>query len=175
MHTNRVDTRWQDTGGGGAVTRNLRLAYFNMGTAREFPSHAHPSTATLLELAQRADILCLQETHLHAHQWPGFLQSFRLATDGGSGLAAHAPDVAAQRSFTGVAFLFTRSILAEGLVIRESTLRTDTAGRWASVQIEWTGITITLAGRGVGPELLPLPPWCGATTGRPQLGGAWGL
>ena len=40
--------------------------------------------------------------------------------------------------------MFTRSILAEGLVIREGTLRTDTAGRWASVQIEWTGITITL-------------------------------
>ena len=107
---------------GGAVTRNLRFASFNMGTAREFPSHAHPSAATLLELAQRADILCLQETHLHAHQWPGFLQSFRLATNGGTGLAAHAPDVVAQRSFTGVAFLFTRAILAEGLVIKEDTL-----------------------------------------------------
>ncbi len=69
----------------GGSGNNLHITSFNMGTAREFPSQAHPSTATLLELAQHADILCLQETHLHAHQWPGFLQSFRLATNGGTG------------------------------------------------------------------------------------------
>ncbi len=81
----------------------------------------------LLALAQRAAICCLQGTHLHAEQSPGVLLS---------GMVAHSPDVAAQRSFTGISFVFTRT--------NEITFRTDTYGGWASVQIECTGITITL-------------------------------
>ncbi len=91
-----VDTRWQDTGEGEAATRNLRFASFNMGTGFEFPSPAHPSTATLLELAQRTDILCLQEPHLHEHQWADFLKQFRTATKGGDGVASHAPNAFGQ-------------------------------------------------------------------------------
>jgi hypothetical protein len=89
--------------------------------------------------------VCLQETHLHEHQWADILKQFRTATKGGDGVASHAPNAAfGQRSFTCVSILFTLAILSEGLVVRTGTLLRDTEGRWVSVQIEWTGITITL-------------------------------
>ncbi len=86
-----------------------------METALEFASHAHPSTATRLELARRADIICRHATHLHEHQWNGFLQTFQRSANGGDGVASHAPDVAGVRTYTGVAILFTQDILADGL------------------------------------------------------------
>ncbi len=43
-----------------------------------------------------------------------------------------------------VSILVTQAILSEGLVVKPDTLLMDTEGRWVSVQIEWTGITITL-------------------------------
>ncbi len=144
MRRRLVDTPFQDTGEGEAATRNLRFASFNMGTGREFPFPAHSSTATMLELAQRTDILCLQETHLHEHQWADFLKQFRTATKAGGGVASHAPNALGQRSFTGVSIVFTQAILLDGLVVRPGRFLRDTEGRWVSVQIEWTGITVTL-------------------------------
>jgi ribonuclease HI/exonuclease III len=140
-----LGSRWESTGTEGAATRNLRIASWNMGTAREFPDHTHPSTATLLELAHRADILCLQETHLHDHKWGEFLEKFRHATGGGLGAASHAVDEAGVRSYTGVAFLFCKEILADGLVVKTDSLVTDENGRMALIQIEWGGQAITLA------------------------------
>jgi hypothetical protein len=96
------------------------------------------SPAGLREPAQRADI------HLREHHWLEFLLRFRLATNGGTDMAAYAPAVLAQRSFTRVCSLCTRPILAEGLVIKENKFLKETTGRWASVRIEWIGITITL-------------------------------
>ena len=120
-----VDTRWQSTGEGDGVIRNLSFASFNMGTARQFPGPEHPSSATLLDLARRADVLCLQETHLCEYQWPEFLKKFQPATQGGMGVAAHAPNQANQRAFTGVAILFTKDILADGLKVMGNTLVQD--------------------------------------------------
>ena len=144
QHHQPVDTRWRSTGEGEGVTRNLRFASFNMGTARQFPSPEHPSSATLLDLARCADIVCLQETHLCEYQWPEFLKCFQQATHGGAGVAAHAPNVADQRAYTGVAIMFTKDILANGLKVLDETLVQDPSGRWAAVQIKWTGIAITL-------------------------------
>ena len=136
-----VQGRWANVGDkeDGKI-RNLRFASANLDSLNNW--EALPYQRSLLrDLFRDADIICVQETKLLGTDEDAFLRTFK-----GQAVFSAAPQDrgSKDRSTTGVAILFTSTILAQGLAVREGTRKADSEGRWVSVEIGWNSQSYTV-------------------------------